>query len=258
MCILPIRKTYLNLPKLIFVRSAIVLRKKNLTMQIVKERLFPFFLILLVAIPVLFLDKVTLMQDVNQYRTHFLDIFFIKASALGNAYTALFLLPLVFRFKFKWAAIFITGFLIQAFIVILFKKGLFHGELRPLLFFRRSGLMDTVQLISGLKVRHVNTFPSGHTATIFYLVSFFALLARNKVASWILLLIGMVVGFSRIYLFQHWYADVYVGMLFGILSSILAYIIIKSNPRVWHTKQIRIQPYKVFRNTQKVLKQLFS
>ncbi|NJB34964.1 phosphatase PAP2 family protein [Croceivirga sp. JEA036] len=227
-------------------------------MRVVIERLFPFLIMLLVLTPFLLLNKIELMQEINQRRTIFLDALFLKASSLGNAITVLLVLPILLRFRLKWLAIFIIGFLIQAFIVILCKKGLFHGELRPLLFFRRSGLMHTVDLIPGLKVRHVNTFPSGHTATIFYLVSFFAILARNKVASWVLVVVGLFVGFSRIYLFQHWYADVYVGMFFGILSSVLAYLFVKNVPKDWHSKQLVLRNSKVFKNAQQVLKQLFN
>ncbi|MEN1784184.1 MAG: phosphatase PAP2 family protein [Bacteroidota bacterium] len=226
-------------------------------MDIVKDRLLPFFLILLLCIPLLFIEKTQFIFFVNSLRTPFWDLFFIKSSALGNAVTVIFAMLLVLRFKFKWLAIFLIAFAIQVVIVVLFKKGIYHGELRPYLYFKRSHLLPLINLVEGVKMRHVNTFPSGHTATIFFLVSFFALLARNKVATWVLLLVGLVVGFSRIYLVQHWYADVYFGMLFGIASSVMGYLLVKRYPKVWHKKRITINIQEILQNTQNAFRHLF-
>ncbi|MDT0608591.1 phosphatase PAP2 family protein [Croceitalea rosinachiae] len=226
-------------------------------MQIIKNRLLPFFVAFFLLMPFLFISKLDLMVVVNTSRTPFFDVFFAKSSALGNAITVAFVIFLVLLFRLKWLAVFLLGFITQVVIVLLLKKGLFAGELRPYLFFRMNGLLDSVVMIEGLKMRYVNTFPSGHTATIFFLVSFFALLARNRVASWVLLCVGLTVGFSRIYLFQHWYADVYFGMLFGTFSSIIAYLVVKKYPKQWHTKQIRIDFRGAIKETQNALRQLF-
>ncbi len=226
-------------------------------MDIVKDRLLPFFIALLLCFPLLFLSKTGIIETVNGHRTLGLDVFFTKASALGNAITVIFAFLLVLRFKFKWLMVFLLAFLIQVVWVLLFKKGFFAGELRPYLYFYRSGMMDHINLVEGVKIRYVNTFPSGHTATIFFLVSFFALLARNKVASWVLLVVGLLVGFSRIYLVQHWYVDVYFGMLFGTLSSAIAYLMVKAHPREWHAKQLSINIQSLGRSTKRVFRQLF-
>ncbi|WP_431111603.1 phosphatase PAP2 family protein, partial [Winogradskyella poriferorum] len=80
--------------------------------------------------------------------------------------------------------------------------------MRPYLYFKNAGLGDLLHLVEGVKIRYVNTFPSGHTATIFYLTSFFALLSRNRTACWVLVVLGFIVGVSRIYLVQHFFVDV--------------------------------------------------
>lgn len=227
-------------------------------MQIVFKRLLPFFLIIVFLLPFIFVPKGDIVLFINGLRNPILDVFFVKASSLGNTFTVLFVAFLVLRFKFKWLAIFFLAFIIQVFLVLLFKKGLYSGALRPYLYFSRSGLGDMLNLIEGVKIRYINTFPSGHTATIFYLVSFFALLSRNKTVSWILMVIGLIVGISRIYLLQHFYIDVYFGILFGTLSSIIAYLVVKSNPKTWHTKQIQIDLNQIQRNSQDILRQLFK
>lgn len=227
-------------------------------MRIVFQRLFPFLLILALFFPLIFFDKGEILLFINGHRTPMMDHLFIKASSLGNALTVAFVLPLVLRFKFKWLAVFLLAFLFQVLLVLLFKKGIYAGELRPYLYFKNSGLGHVLHLVEGVKIRYVNSFPSGHTATIFFLVSFFALLSRNRTASWILMLLGLLVGTSRIYLVQHFYIDVYFGMFFGIVSSIMAYLIVRRYPKNWHTKQIHVNLHKVQESTQNIFKQLFN
>ncbi len=227
-------------------------------MRIIKNRLLPFFLAFILFFPLIFFPKGFILLKINSLQNSFLDVFFINASSLGNAITVLFAFLLLIRFRFKWWAVFILAFAMQIVLVLLFKKGFYSGELRPWLYFYRSGMGDLVHLIEGVKIRYVNTFPSGHTATIFFLTSFFALLSRNKMASWILLMVGIFVGLSRIYLVQHFYADVYFGMLFGTISSILAYLIIRRFPKKWHARQVQINPQKILQGTESIFKQLFN
>ena len=231
---------------------------KPLRMQIVLKRLFPFFLILAICFPLIFIAKGEIVLTINNLRNPYLDAFFIKASSLGNALTVAFAVFLVLRFRFKWLAIFLLAFAFQVVLVLLFKKGFYKGELRPYLYFCEYGMENMLNLVEGVKIRYVNTFPSGHTATIFYLVSFFALLSRNNTASWVLMVVGSLVGLSRIYLVQHFYIDVYFGILFGTLSSILAYLIVRRFPKKWHARQLRIDLQQIQQSTQNVFRQLFN
>ncbi|MEZ4811453.1 MAG: phosphatase PAP2 family protein [Allomuricauda sp.] len=227
-------------------------------MRIVLQRLLPFFLILVLLFPFISFNKGEILLAINGLRTPFWDVFFTRISSLGNAMTVAFAVLLVLRFRFKWLAIYLLAFAFQILLVLLFKKGLYAGELRPYLYFYRSGLGDLIHLVEGVKIRYVNSFPSGHTATIFYLVSFFALLSRNRAASWILMILGLLVGLSRIYLLQHFFVDVYFGILFGTFSSVAAYLIVRRFPKKWHAKQIQIDLQRIQQNTQNVFRQLFN
>lgn len=182
--------------------------------------------------------KGELVLFLNGNRTPFFDFIFLNATQLGDALIVLFLLPLVFFFRLRWLLIFISGFLVQVFLVLLFKKGLLTGELRPYLYYKYAGQLELLNLVPGLKMRHIHTFPSGHTATIFFIASFFSLLSRNSIMGWLLAGIALLVGISRVYLAQHFYPDVYFGMLFGVLSSVLAYLWVIGRPRSWHKKKI--------------------
>lgn len=62
------------------------------------------------------------------------------------------------------------------------------------------------------------SFPSGHTATAFAAATVLALFhPRLRVPA---LVVAAVVGFSRIYLGVHFWADVVVGAVFGVLIGV--------------------------------------
>jgi membrane-associated phospholipid phosphatase len=81
--------------------------------------------------------------------------------------------------------------------------------------------------IPGIELHHWGSFPSGHTTTAFMLASFFYLVLPKKIKIHSLVMgIAFLVGFSRVYLMQHFLMDVWVGALLGIFSSLISYFIV--------------------------------
>ena len=69
------------------------------------------------------------------------------------------------------------------------------------------------------------SFPSGHTAAAFAVVT--ALLkCRNRI--WIpAIVLGILMAFSRLYLYVHYPTDVIFGVLIGIAAGMLAYTVMR-------------------------------
>jgi membrane-associated phospholipid phosphatase len=209
-------------------------------MQLLKNKLHWFGILLILLFPIIFIDQPKIILWVNSLRTPFLDFLFIKLSSLGNSFSVLFLLGVVLCWRFKCLSIYILAFIIQLFFVLLFKQGIYNGSLRPFLYFKSIGDLDLLNLVEGVKIRYVNTFPSGHTTSIFFLASYFALILKKSVPTFILAIVALLVGFSRVYLLQHFFIDVYFGILFGTFSSWLAYRIMDAKKRDWHDYRINI------------------
>jgi len=205
--------------------------------QLVRN-LFPFLLAWLLVAALLILPKGTVLLEVNRLHGSAGDWFFRKVSALGNAYTALILLLVVLRYPFKYLFIYLLAFVLHVLLVHLFKQWISAGELRPYAFFYRSGDAQLLELVQGVKVRTMDSFPSGHTATALYLSSYFAVLLDRKWIAWALLGLGLTVGLSRIYLVQHWFVDVYFGTIFGLASTGIAWLWVSNYPRAWHRRSI--------------------
>jgi len=71
-----------------------------------------------------------------------------------------------------------------------------------------------------------NSFPSGHTITIFVMASTFCYNVTWKYKTVLLFSIATLVGFSRVAVGAHWPIDVLVGGGLGILISTFAYLLL--------------------------------
>ncbi|OJV51737.1 MAG: hypothetical protein BGO31_11365 [Bacteroidetes bacterium 43-16] len=81
--------------------------------------------------------------------------------------------------------------------------------------------------IEGLNLHQQLSFPSGHTAGAFACFTLMSILLPAKKAFWgiLLFLLAFLVAYSRMYLGQHFFEDVYVGSILGTLLCILLYSI---------------------------------
>jgi membrane-associated phospholipid phosphatase len=68
-----------------------------------------------------------------------------------------------------------------------------------------------------------SSFPSGHSTTVFTLAMMLAIFEKNKKANALYLLPAVAVGYSRIYLGQHFLTDVLMGSFLGVTIAILVH-----------------------------------
>jgi membrane-associated phospholipid phosphatase len=95
------------------------------------------------------------------------------------------------------------------------KHFLFNGEPRPT---KLISDWSSIHIVPGVFLNSVDSFPSGHTTTASSIFLLFCLLIPKK---WIIpvgCLYMYLVGYSRIYLAQHFPLDVGAGMIGGIIS----------------------------------------
>jgi undecaprenyl-diphosphatase len=69
-----------------------------------------------------------------------------------------------------------------------------------------------------------NSFPSGHTASFFALATVLSNYCKKRYVCISLLLLSILVGYSRIYLAHHFLMDVFVGALIGVIFGSLSVI----------------------------------
>ncbi|MXV37732.1 phosphatase PAP2 family protein [Flavobacteriaceae bacterium Ap0902] len=169
-------------------------------------------------------DKIKLHLEINQYHDRFLDIFFKNITAIGDGAFALILLPYLLCYtKSRNYFLSLSTCLVAGVLAQFFKKVIFPDMYSPIKFIP----IEDLHLITGVQLHSAQAFSSVHTTSAF---AFFILLAflfaRNTVSQIIFGVLVILVGFSRIYLSQHFLADVLFGASLGIISFFISSILI--------------------------------
>lgn len=190
-----------------------------------------YYLFLLAGgIIVLWSEKGEWVVWLNQLGNHFLDLFFIFWTYLGDG--IVFVILIIF-FLFR-SYFFLLVTLLTVVIQTIFVQGLklvvFPDLDRPKLFFEN--FMELRQ-IDGIDIHSYYAFPSGHTATAFSVALILSFYLSNKKWSLLLILAAIGVGISRIYLLQHFFLDIYFGSLFGVISVLLSLYLLGSRKSVY-------------------------
>ncbi|MGC4037637.1 MAG: phosphatase PAP2 family protein [Chitinophagaceae bacterium] len=176
-------------------------------------------LLLFIATIFLFLTgKAGSFLSLNSYHPFALNVFFINYTFLGDGIFAICFILFFFYRKKKPIAINLSIAFIVSSIFVQLIKNLVNAP-RPILFFEKGQYLF---FIDGITHGGHSSFPSGHTATAFAMATIIVLFTRSKVLQLFILLAALLVGYSRIYLAQHFLIDVIIGSAIGCLSAILA------------------------------------
>ncbi|NIJ46010.1 membrane-associated phospholipid phosphatase [Wenyingzhuangia heitensis] len=208
------------------------------------QLLLPFVIILLGSVFFFTYPKGEVVLLLNKLHNPTFNFIFRKLSSIGNALSVFFFLLIVVRFKFKYLYFFILAFAIESFIIIICKHLIFDGTFRPYLFFKELGLLDAIDFVQGVKIRKTDSFPSGHTAYSFFIATFFVLKLNNLKSSVVIFLLATLIGVSRMYLVQHFFADVFTGAVVGVLATYTAFILVFKTQKSWYNYRLTINTNK--------------
>jgi len=95
-------------------------------------------------------------------------------------------------------------------------------EPRPMKLFENA---EWFHYVAGQPLQYHRSFPSGHTCGVFTFATFLTLNLSNKYKYWsiVLFLIALLTGYSRIYLSQHFFQDVFAGSMIGTIFCTITY-----------------------------------
>ena len=128
---------------------------------------------------------------------------------------------------------------------------------RPVTWFAANMPDVQLPLVEGVRMNYWFSFPSGHTTSFFALFFALSILAsqnfsqtKTNLLQVILFILAALGGYSRIYLSQHFAADVFAGILVGTLICVLCYAILhRYEDKKWYN--YRIFGRKEAKNTKK-------
>jgi len=155
----------------------------------------------------------------TSYHNRLLDIFFISYTNLGDGiFTIIIVLCLLASRRFEFAWQILAAFVVSGLVAQLLKHFVYSP--RPKEFFMGH---QHIYLINGITLSGSSSFPSGHTASIFALATMLALFSKNKKLSCFYLMMAILVGYSRIYLSQHFLTDILAGSIIGVSVAMFVY-----------------------------------
>jgi len=152
------------------------------------------------------------------------DYFFRFWTNIGDGVVWILVAFLFFRYRKNKLPLLISVFLFSTLITQLTKKFAYPEITRPTVSIRNTQLIHTVP---GVELLSANSFPSGHTATAF---CFFLLACLLVKKNWIIpvgFICALLVGYSRIYLAEHFPLDVGAGMMTAVITVLLSIAIQK-------------------------------
>ncbi|WP_447639947.1 MULTISPECIES: phosphatase PAP2 family protein [Chitinophagaceae] len=170
-------------------------------------------------------SKADLFLAINHsFRHTVLDVVQTIFTCIGDGLFSLILMVFfIFTRKRRLAWILLCSFLLSTVFCQVLKN--MADELRPTGYFKDPQFVKTAAWVS---LRRFNSFPSGHTTTAFATATILAFYYKRVWISAICFLFAVMVGYSRIYLGQHFVGDVFTGSLIGAQSSFICILNYKS------------------------------
>lgn len=151
--------------------------------------------------------------EFNSLHSQFFDVFFSYFTRLGDGFTLTLVVIILLTVRFRIALFVAAANIIAAIITQTLKRTIFSDVVRPKKFFEG---LNEIYFVPGIDNHLYYSFPSGHSTCAFSLYFALALLSKNKILKFAFFLIALLAGYSRIYLSQHFFEDVYTGSLIGV------------------------------------------
>lgn len=192
----------------------------------------PYFIFVIVgAILILKTEQFALHTQFNSIvGNSFLDFFFKYSTHIGDGLFLILIAVALFFFSFKNGIFLLLSYALAGGFTQFLKKIFFNFEMRP--FFHHTFNDLPLKVVEGVKMYSQNSFPSGHSTSAFCLFFCLSIISPKVWQKLLFFCLAIIIGFSRVYLSQHFFEDIFVGSLIGVgFSSIVAYFFYFSNTK---------------------------
>lgn len=152
-----------------------------------------------------------------------LDTFFKYITYLGDGLFLVILALVLFFFNFKNGLFLLTSYALSGGFTQFMKEVFFDDVNRP--FFYRSYHGLKINIVEDVHMYIHNSFPSGHSTSAFCLFFCLSYMVKPVWAKLALFIVGILTAFSRVYLSQHFFEDIFAGSIIGVtFSSFVAWV----------------------------------
>ncbi len=176
----------------------------------------------------------------------FLNETFKLLTYFGDGMFTLFVIEVLLFINVKKSLFILSAYSLSGLIVQVLKYGVFDEVNRPYFYHSYEGL--SLNIVQGVDMHIHNSFPSGHSTAAFSLFLCLSLLIKNKAAKCICFVGGLCVAFSRVYLSQHFFEDIYAGSLIAIVVASLMYYFFYISAFNSKLEKLNKPVWKLFKN----------
>jgi membrane-associated phospholipid phosphatase len=183
--------------------------------------ILPYLVFLTAGIVVLILyGKRGSLLYINRMNEPSLDVFFTYWTDAG-AFVLIGPVILLQAFiRYRYALITAVSSILATIITQLLKREVWYDSPRPKIVFEG---MPGFHFVEGIRLNSTHSFPSGHTAGAFALFVALALINKRPIYQFLFFMTAALVGYSRMYLSQHFLIDVVVGSFVGTCSAFICH-----------------------------------
>jgi membrane-associated phospholipid phosphatase len=187
--------------------------------------------------PVFYVNKLHLISEYNFPNNNFLLQLFRFLTRLAEGIFVTGVIVYLFFKKIKYALAILFSVVVSGIFAQFFKRILFSDHYRPYHYFK--GINDLNWMDMHEKIEYFS-FPSGHTTTAFALFFVLIFIAHKTWVKSLLFILMILVGLSRVYLYQHFHQDIYAGSILGTVFAILSLPILKSQKPLFQKSVIQL------------------
>lgn len=193
----------------------------NIGIKDILYRVRLFFIPYLILLAICLIIKLTHSREeiyyaVNTRYSDWADLMAPYLTDLGNGWTTVFLSAVLLLFSYRKAFIMASTYAITS-ISAQIVKFIFAAP-RPKLYFKDQ--LARIHFVKGIEQLSLHSFPSGHTVTAFSTAILITYWCKNKFWGLPLLIVAVFVGYSRMYLSQHFFEDVTAGSAIGVIITV--------------------------------------
>lgn len=187
--------------------------------------LVPFLLWMLAGgVLLALLTKVQLFHAINTHHNNITDTLMYRATLMGQPEVIIPVMLLVMalpRYRNRWFILTACLCNITPLIIARLAKSYFDAP-RPISYFQHA---PWIHVSPDWPVLLQFSFPSGHSEGAFSFFCFLSLILQpdHKGYGLLFFLLALLVGYSRVYLAAHFFADVYAGSIIGTASCLAMY-----------------------------------
>jgi membrane-associated phospholipid phosphatase len=186
------------------------------TLQQIKLFFVLYLILLCTCLTIKFIfSRQDIYFAVNSRYSDWGDYIFPYITNLGDGWAIIILSAILALFNYRAAFLMATSYGVTAILTQIIKRVV--GAPRPKLFF--TDQLSRLHFVRGFYIDSLGSFPSGHTVTAFSAAVVATYLIKTKSWGIPFLFLAMLIGFSRMYLSEHFFEDVVGGSVIGVIIT---------------------------------------